>query len=103
MQSGRRPAENRLACEPADHLLLVYLNFHSITETTIVMLSLPFALVVGSRRGAPSSVGGDAVGFARQLPPDGLVMIYLNQALAERRSAEESYRDVRRSLRRHYE
>ena len=37
----RRPADAR------DHLLLLYLNFRSVAETLIVMLSLPFALVGG--------------------------------------------------------
>lgn len=78
--------------------LLLYLNFRSITETMIVMLSLPFALVGGLWLmwwlGFNLSVAV-AVGFialAGVAAETGVVMlIYLNQALAEtaaRRSAE---------------
>ena len=78
--------------------LLLYLNFRSITETMIVMLSLPFALVGGLWLmwwlGFNLSVAV-AVGFialAGVAAETGVVMlIYLNQALAEikgRREAE---------------
>ena len=70
--------------------LLLYLNFRSITETMIVMLSLPFALVGGIwlmwALGFNLSVAV-AVGFialAGVAAETGVVMlIYLNQALAE--------------------
>ena len=69
--------------------LLLYLNFRSITETMIVMLSLPFALVGGLWLmwwlGFNLSVAV-AVGFialAGVAAETGVVMlIYLNQALA---------------------
>ena len=78
--------------------LLLYLNFRSIAETMIVMLSLPFALVGGLwlmwALGFNMSVAV-AVGFialAGVAAETGVVMlIYLNQALAEiraRRAAE---------------
>jgi Cu(I)/Ag(I) efflux system membrane protein CusA/SilA len=78
--------------------LLLYLNFRSITETLIVMLSLPFALVGGLWLmwwlGFNLSVAV-AVGFialAGVAAETGVVMlIYLNQALGEiiaRRQAE---------------
>jgi len=78
--------------------LLLYLNFRSITDTLIVMLSLPFALVGGLWLmwwlGFNLSVAV-AVGFialAGVAAETGVVMlIYLNQALAEvtaRREAE---------------
>ena len=78
--------------------LLLYLNFRSITETLIVMLSLPFALVGGLWLmwwlGFNLSVAV-AVGFialAGVAAETGVVMlIYLNHALAEiseRRAAE---------------
>lgn len=78
--------------------LLLYLNFRSVTETMIVMLSLPFALVGGLWLmwwlGFNLSVAV-AVGFialAGVAAETGVVMlIYLNQALAEigeRRAAE---------------
>src|SRR5882757_1353294 len=70
--------------------LLLYLNFRSITETLIVMLSLPFALVGGLWLmwwlGFNLSVAV-AVGFialAGVAAATGVVMlIYLNQALKE--------------------
>jgi Cu(I)/Ag(I) efflux system membrane protein CusA/SilA len=70
--------------------LLLYLNFRSITETLIVMLSLPFALVGGLWLmwwlGFNLSVAV-AVGFialAGVAAETGVVMlIYLNQALAD--------------------
>jgi copper/silver efflux system protein len=79
--------------------LLLYLNFRSITETMIVMLSLPFALVGGLWLmwwlGFNLSVAV-AVGFialAGVAAETGVVMlIYLNQALAdikERREEED--------------
>jgi Cu(I)/Ag(I) efflux system membrane protein CusA/SilA len=69
---------------------LLYLNFRSITETLIVMLSLPFALVGGLWLmwwlGFNLSVAV-AVGFialAGVAAETGVVMlIYLNQALAD--------------------
>jgi copper/silver efflux system protein len=78
--------------------LLLYLNFKSVTETMIVMLSLPFALVGGLWLmwwlGFNLSVAV-AVGFialAGVAAETGVVMlIYLNHALAEirkRRAAE---------------
>ncbi|UPK23162.1 CusA/CzcA family heavy metal efflux RND transporter [Bradyrhizobium sp. 131] len=78
--------------------LLLYLNFRSIVETMIVMLSLPFALVGGLWLmwwlGFNLSVAV-AVGFialAGVAAETGVVMlIYLNQALAEtaeRRAAQ---------------
>src|SRR5439155_6178390 len=74
-------------------LLLLYLNFRSMTETLIVMLSLPFALVGGLWLmwwlGFNLSVAV-AVGFialAGVAAETGVVMlIYLNQALDERRA-----------------
>ncbi|EJN13894.1 heavy metal efflux pump, cobalt-zinc-cadmium [Bradyrhizobium sp. YR681] len=73
--------------------LLLYLNFRSITETVIVMLSLPFALVGGLWLmwwlGFNLSVAV-AVGFialAGVAAETGVVMlIYLNHALAETRA-----------------
>ena len=70
--------------------LLLYLNFRSVTETMIVMLSLPFALVGGLWLmwwlGFNLSVAV-AVGFialAGVAAETGVVMlIYLNHALAE--------------------
>lgn len=78
--------------------LLLYLNFRSIGETMIVMLSLPFALVGGLWLmwwlGFNLSVAV-AVGFialAGVAAETGVVMLmYLNRALAEtaaRRTAE---------------
>jgi Cu(I)/Ag(I) efflux system membrane protein CusA/SilA len=70
--------------------LLLYLNFRSLTETAIVMLSLPFALVgglwmmwwLGFNLSVAVAVGFIALsGVAAET---GVVMlIYLNQALAE--------------------
>ena len=73
-------------------LLLLYLNFRRMTETLIVMASLPFALVGGLWlmwwMGFNLSVAV-AVGFialAGVAAETGVVMlIYLDQALAERR------------------
>src|SRR5262249_21992310 len=80
--------------------LLLYLNFRSITETMIVMLSLPFALVGGLWLmwwlGFHFSVAV-AVGFialAGVAAETGVVMlIYLNHALAE--ISEERAREGR--------
>src|SRR5207237_3273863 len=77
--------------------LLLYLNFRSITETMIVMLSLPFALVGGLWLmwwlGFNLSVAV-AVGFialAGVAAETGVVMlIYLNQALAEIKTRREA-------------
>ncbi|MBY5707604.1 efflux RND transporter permease subunit [Rhizobium leguminosarum] len=73
--------------------LLLYLNFKALTETMIVMLSLPFALVGGIWLmwwlGFNASVAV-AVGFialAGVAAETGVIMlIYLDQALRERRS-----------------
>jgi Cu(I)/Ag(I) efflux system membrane protein CusA/SilA len=87
--------------------LLLYLNFRSITETLIVMLSLPFALVGGLwlmwGLGFNLSVAV-AVGFialAGVAAETGVVMlIYLNHALAVRqaRCAIENRAFTRRDL-----
>ncbi len=78
--------------------LLLYLNFRSLTETLIVMLSLPFALVgglwlmwwLGFNLSVAVVVG--FIALAGVAAETGVVMlIYLNQALAEvqaRREAE---------------
>jgi copper/silver efflux system protein len=74
--------------------LLLYLNFKALTETLIVMLSLPFALVGGIWLmwwlGFNASVAV-AVGFialAGVAAETGVIMlIYLDQALKERRAA----------------
>jgi copper/silver efflux system protein len=72
--------------------LLLYLNFHSLTETLIVMLSLPFALVgglwlmwwLGFNLSVAVVVG--FIALAGVAAETGVVMlIYLNQALHERR------------------
>jgi Cu(I)/Ag(I) efflux system membrane protein CusA/SilA len=76
--------------------LLLYLNFGRLTETLIVMLSLPFALVGGIWLmwwlGFNASVAV-AVGFialAGVAAETGVIMlIYLEQALQERRKACE--------------
>ncbi|WP_024506459.1 efflux RND transporter permease subunit [Bradyrhizobium sp. ARR65] len=76
--------------------LLLYLNFRSITETAIVMLSLPFALIGGLWMmwwlGFNLSVAV-AVGFialAGVAAETGVVMlIYLNQALARIKARRE--------------
>ncbi|TBD43410.1 efflux RND transporter permease subunit [Rhizobium ruizarguesonis] len=73
--------------------LLLYLNFRALTETLIVMLSLPFALVGGIWLmwwlGFNASVAV-AVGFialAGVAAETGVIMlIYLDQALKERRA-----------------
>ncbi|MEH6950631.1 CusA/CzcA family heavy metal efflux RND transporter [Nitrobacter sp. NHB1] len=87
--------------------LLLYLNFRSITETMIVMLSLPFALVGGLWLmwwlGFNLSVAV-AVGFialAGVAAETGVVMlIYLNQAYAaiEARRAAEGRSVTRKDL-----
>ena len=92
--------------------LLLYLNFRSIIETMIVMLSLPFALVGGLWLmwwlGFNLSVAV-AVGFialAGVAAETGVVMLtYLNQALAEigtERANEGRALDTQRSLRSHH-
>ncbi|WFU88710.1 CusA/CzcA family heavy metal efflux RND transporter [Rhizobium sp. CC1099] len=85
--------------------LLLYLNFKALTETMIVMLSLPFALVGGIWLmwwlGFNASVAV-AVGFialAGVAAETGVIMlIYLDQALKERRSVcETEKRDFTRA------
>jgi Cu(I)/Ag(I) efflux system membrane protein CusA/SilA len=78
--------------------LLLYLNFRSIAETMIVMLSLPFALVGGLwlmwwlNFNLSVAVAVGFIALAGVAAETGVVMlIYLNQALAEirdRRTAE---------------
>jgi len=70
--------------------LLLYLNFRSITETVIVMLSLPFALVGGLwlmwwlNFNLSVAVAVGFIALAGVAAETGVVMlIYLNQALAE--------------------
>src|SRR5258705_9481238 len=70
--------------------LLLYLNFRSITETMIVMLSLPFALVGGLwmmwwlNFNLSVAVAVGFIALAGVAAETGVVMlIYLNQALAE--------------------
>jgi Cu/Ag efflux pump CusA len=67
--------------------LLLYLNFHALTETLIVMLSLPFSLVGGLWWLAFKLSVAVAVGFialAGVAAETGVVMlIYLDHALAE--------------------
>ncbi|OWK24020.1 hypothetical protein AJ87_27065 [Rhizobium yanglingense] len=85
--------------------LLLFLNFKTLTETMIVMLSLPFALVGGIWLmwwlGFNASVAV-AVGFialAGVAAETGVIMlIYLDQALKERRSVcETEKRDFTRA------
>src|SRR4029453_8016023 len=73
--------------------LLLYLNFRSLTETLIVMLSLPFALVgglwlmwwLGFNLSVAVVVG--FIALAGVAAETGVVMlIYLNQAMDERRA-----------------
>jgi Cu(I)/Ag(I) efflux system membrane protein CusA/SilA len=73
--------------------LLLYLNFRSLTETLIVMLSLPFALVgglwlmwwLGFNLSVAVVVG--FIALAGVAAETGVVMLlYLNQALEERRA-----------------
>jgi Cu(I)/Ag(I) efflux system membrane protein CusA/SilA len=78
--------------------LLLYLNFRSVTETMIVMLSLPFALLGGLwlmwwlNFNLSVAVAVGFIALAGVAAETGVVMlIYLNQALAEireRRAAE---------------
>jgi copper/silver efflux system protein len=70
--------------------LLLYLNFRSLTETMIVMLSLPFALVGGLwliwwlNFNLSVAVVVGIIALAGVAAETGVVMlIYLNQALAE--------------------
>ena len=85
--------------------LLLYLNFQSLTETLIVLLSLPFALVGGLWlmwwMGFNLSVAV-AVGFialAGVAAETGVIMlIYLNHALSDRRKlADREGRDFTRA------
>ncbi len=85
--------------------LLLYLNFQSLTETLIVLLSLPFALVGGLWlmwwMGFNLSVAV-AVGFialAGVAAETGVIMlIYLNHALSDRRAlADREGRDFTRA------
>jgi Cu(I)/Ag(I) efflux system membrane protein CusA/SilA len=77
--------------------LLLYLNFRSLTETLIVMLSLPFALVgglwlmwwLGFNLSVAVVVG--FIALAGVAAETGVVMlIYLNQALDEVRARREA-------------
>jgi copper/silver efflux system protein len=77
--------------------LLLYLNFRSITETMIVMLSLPFALVggiwlmwgLGFNLSVAVMVG--FIALAGVAAETGVVMImYLNQAWAEVKARRDS-------------
>jgi copper/silver efflux system protein len=77
--------------------LLLYLNFRSIAETMIVMLSLPFALVggiwlmwwLGFNLSVAVVVG--FIALAGVAAETGVVMlIYLNQALAEVQAARDA-------------
>src|ERR1700716_726666 len=79
--------------------LLLYLNFRSITETMIVMLSLPFALVggiwlmwwLGFNLSVAVVVG--FIALAGVAAETGVVMlIYLNHALAEIKARREAER-----------
>ena len=76
--------------------LLLYLNFRSLTETMIVMLSLPFALVgglwlmwwLGFNLSVAVVVG--FIALAGVAAETGVVMlIYLNQAFDEMRARRE--------------
>jgi len=73
-------------------LLLLYLNFRRVTETLIVMLSLPFALVGGLwlmwwlEFNLSVAVAVGFIALAGVAAETGVVMlIYLDQALGERR------------------
>ncbi|MGE0854222.1 MAG: efflux RND transporter permease subunit [Hyphomicrobiaceae bacterium] len=85
-------------------LLLLYLNFRRITETLIVMLSLPFALVGGLwlmwwlAFNLSVAVAVGFIALAGVAAETGVVMlIYLDQALAERRDeARREGRDLSR-------
>ncbi|MGL4263073.1 MAG: efflux RND transporter permease subunit, partial [Afipia sp.] len=77
--------------------LLLYLNFRSVTDTMIVMLSLPFALVggiwlmwwLGFNLSVAVVVG--FIALAGVAAETGVVMlIYLNQALAEVKARREA-------------
>ncbi len=77
--------------------LLLYLNFRSVTDTMIVMLSLPFALVggiwlmwwLGFNLSVAVVVG--FIALAGVAAETGVVMlIYLNQALAEIKARREA-------------
>lgn len=96
----QRAQERMMVVIPATLLvifLLLYLNFRRLTETLIVMLSLPFALVGGFwlmyLMGFNMSVAA-AVGFialAGVAAETGVVMLlYLDHALKDRRSLSRS-------------
>jgi Cu(I)/Ag(I) efflux system membrane protein CusA/SilA len=75
--------------------LLLYLNFRTLTETLIVMLSVPFALVGGLwllwRLGFNLSVAVGFIALAGVAAETGVVMlIYLDHALAELRARREA-------------
>src|SRR6185369_3846993 len=77
--------------------LLLYLNFRSITETVIVMLSLPFALVGGLWLmwwldfNLSVAVAVGFIALAGVAAETGVVMlIYLNQALAATKAGCEA-------------
>lgn len=74
--------------------LLLYLNFKALTETLIVMLSLPFALVGGiwlmwwMEFNSSVAVAVGFIALAGVAAETGVIMlIYLDQALRERRAA----------------
>ena len=73
--------------------LLLYLNFRSVPESLIVMLSLPFALVGGiwliyfAGYNLSVAVGGGFIALAGVAAETGVVMlIYLDHALRDRRA-----------------
>jgi Cu(I)/Ag(I) efflux system membrane protein CusA/SilA len=88
-------------------VLLLYLNFRSVGETAIVMLSLPFALVggiwfvwaLGYRWSVAVAIG--FIALAGVAAETGVVMlIYLDQAWRERRAhaARPSVGDLRAAI-----
>jgi Cu(I)/Ag(I) efflux system membrane protein CusA/SilA len=88
-------------------LLLLYLNFRSVGETMIVMLSLPFALVggiwfvwaLGYRWSVAVAIG--FIALAGVAAETGVVMlIYLDQAWRERRThgARPTVADLRAAI-----
>jgi Cu(I)/Ag(I) efflux system membrane protein CusA/SilA len=91
--TGGSTFEDCRARDTPDHFLLLYLNFRRLTETLVVMLSLPFSLVGGVWlmwwMGFNMSVAV-AVGFialAGVAAETGVVMlIYLEHAWEERRA-----------------
>jgi Cu(I)/Ag(I) efflux system membrane protein CusA/SilA len=77
--------------------LLLYLNFRALTETLIVMLSLPFALVGGIwlmwwlNFNMSVAVAVGFIGLAGVAAETGVIMlIYLEQALAELKAEREA-------------